>query len=65
MMKCWACNGQKKLLSLGNIKKDCPACGGVGYLDDLTKRSEPATMDLPKPRKKPGRKPKAETVLHV
>ena len=31
-MKCYSCHGTKKLLSLGNIVKECPTCKGVGYV---------------------------------
>lgn len=67
MRICDSCQGKKKLLALGNIMKTCTYCGGVGYTDDPSEHEfdcHDDKMDLPKPKKKPGRKPK-ETVLHV
>jgi hypothetical protein len=72
MIRCTSCNGKKKVLCLGNILKECPYCGGVGFTNDTCEAEMDGrvnyppneTMDLPKPRKKPGRKPK-EVVLHV
>jgi hypothetical protein len=32
-VKCGSCNGTKKLLCLGNLRKDCPYCNGVGHIE--------------------------------
>ena len=32
IMRCDSCHGKKKLIGLGSIVKDCPACKGVGYV---------------------------------
>lgn len=68
MIICMTCRGQKKILSLGNIKKECPNCVGIGHVEERVhdfNKELAEVMDMPKPRKKPGRKPKPETVLHV
>ncbi len=31
--KCPVCRGQKKVLGLGALEKDCKECGAVGYKD--------------------------------
>ena len=31
-VKCYSCNGTKKLLSLGNLVKECSTCLGIGYI---------------------------------
>lgn len=31
MRKCPSCRGQKKVVGLGLIEKECNGCGGVGY----------------------------------
>ena len=67
-VKCYSCRGSKKLLSLGNIVKDCPTCSGVGYLkSDDSQPLQPVKPFNPtqhsdtiiKIKQKPGRKPRA------
>lgn len=31
---CHTCRGSKQILGLGNIKKDCPGCYGVGFVEE-------------------------------
>ena len=65
---CSICRGRKKILGLGSMMKECPSCKGAGWIEIEVKTccGEPIeeTMDIPKVKKKPGRKPK-DTVMHV
>lgn len=66
--RCEGCQGRKKIKALGNIEKDCPNCRGIGWLDNGDKSLEKELserMDIAKPKKKPGRKPKQEPVIHA
>lgn len=61
VIRCETCKGIKKLLSMGNMVKDCYNCDGVGWVeqdDPILAKELQERMDLPKPRKKPGRKKK-------
>ena len=33
MIQCDGCRGRKKIVGLGNIQQDCPACRGIGWID--------------------------------
>lgn len=50
--RCEMCAGRKEIIGLGAIKKKCPECKGVGYIDNDSlvaisvkrKRRTPAEM---------------------
>ena len=33
LVKCNACKGQKRIMGMGMMKKDCKACKGIGWLE--------------------------------
>jgi len=33
VMKCFVCGGKKKVLGNGCIRRECPECKGVGYVN--------------------------------
>lgn len=48
-MRCYACNGSKKLMGMGMITKDCYVCDGVGYIKpkaELAERAEPIPIEI-------------------
>lgn len=69
LVRCDCCQGLKRIKGLGGIEKDCPGCRGIGWIappepELVAALSE--TMDIAKPKKKPGRKKKVvpENVVH-
>jgi len=32
IVRCDSCHGRKRLVGMGGMIKDCPACKGVGYV---------------------------------
>ncbi len=68
LIRCDCCQGLKRIKGLGGIEKDCPGCRGIGWIDNGDKSLEKELserMDIAKPKKKPGRKPKQEPVIHA
>ena len=66
--KCPRCNATKTILSLGNIKKKCEECNGVGWVNPFTHADIADANELVETviKRKPGRKPKVKTdVLQV
>ncbi len=52
IMKCMPCHGLGKIVGLGNIKKDCHHCLGVGYIGEKEEVAEEVKEKKPKGRKK-------------
>lgn len=70
MQTCGMCKGQKKIMPLGMINKECHTCNGIGYT--VGNPVQTVTDDVPvdivpvKIRRKPGRRPKVrENVLQA
>jgi hypothetical protein len=63
VIRCDCCQGRKQIKGLGNMEKDCPACRGIGWIDGKDKDLEQDLMEVMKPKKKPGRKPKLENTV--
>lgn len=66
LVKCGACNGQKRIMGMGMMKKDCKACKGVGWLEKEEEKEEkdatPTIGDV-LTRKRRGPKPGYKKVL--
>jgi phage FluMu protein Com len=40
LKRCPRCNGLRKIAAIGGIKKDCPNCKAIGFVED-----KPVTID--------------------
>lgn len=40
IIRCTQCNGRKKILSLGNMIKDCSQCRGLGHIEEKKEELE-------------------------
>lgn len=61
IVNCNTCKGAKKIMGMGMMKQDCPACKGIGFVDHKEEKVEPIydVNDAEiKVKKKPGRKPR-------
>lgn len=71
LIKCDKCNGQKKVYGFGGIQKSCPDCKGLGFtkekieIETKTENVVTPSGELVVVKKKPGRKPRIQTVLEV
>jgi len=76
LKRCDSCLGRKKIIGLGGMERDCPACFGVGWLaktqidpktpynasnsSEVEKKSSHFDVPEVKIKKKPGRKKKVQ-----
>lgn len=50
LVRCRRCGGAKKVVGMGYIQEDCPACGGAGYVA----KKEEKEIEEPKAKSKKG-----------
>lgn len=44
---CKPCRGAKQIVGLGNLKKQCPTCIGVGYITKVSEKDEDELLNAP------------------
>ena len=58
--RCESCKGQGKVVGLGCMQKECPACAGVGYIAvdekpvSVKRTRKPRSVPCPKPAQEEG-----------